>query len=61
MSQAQIERIELDELTCWRVRHAGAELLVAQQGAQVLSYQQGEQPPLMPVPSCWWPSRAPRC
>ena len=47
MSQAQIERIELDELTCWRVRHAGAELLVAQQGAQVLSYQQGEQPPLI--------------
>ena len=44
MSQAQIERIELDELTCWRVRLGGAELLVAQQGAQVLRYQRGEQP-----------------
>ncbi|WP_252273726.1 D-hexose-6-phosphate mutarotase [Pseudomonas subflava] len=47
MSQAQIERIELDELTCWRVRLGEAELLVAQQGAQVLSYQRGEQPPLI--------------
>lgn len=47
MTQAHIERIELDELTCWRVRRGGAELLVAQQGAQVLSFQQGEQPPLI--------------
>ncbi|WP_394560183.1 D-hexose-6-phosphate mutarotase [Aquipseudomonas alcaligenes] len=47
MSQAQIERIELGELTCWRVRLGKAELLVAQQGAQVLSYQRGEQPPLI--------------
>ena len=47
MSQAHIERIELDELTCWRVRRGDAELLVAQQGAQVLSYQVGEQPPLI--------------
>ena len=47
MSQAQIERIELGELTCWRVRLGDAELLVAQQGAQLLSYQRGEQPPLI--------------
>jgi len=41
----QVERIELDELVCWRVRTAQAELLVAQQGAQLLSYQRnGEQP-----------------
>ena len=47
MSQAQIERIELGELTCWRVRLGDAELLVAHQGAQLLSYQRGEQPPLI--------------
>ncbi|SFP09544.1 glucose-6-phosphate 1-epimerase [Ectopseudomonas composti] len=47
MSTAQVERVELDQLTCWRIRAAGSELLVAQQGAQILSYQQGEQPPLI--------------
>lgn len=41
----QVERIELDELACWQVRTAHAELLVAQQGAQVLRYQpHGQQP-----------------
>lgn len=41
----QVERIELHELVCWRVRTAEAELLVAQQGAQVLRYQpHGQQP-----------------
>ncbi|MBC9248751.1 D-hexose-6-phosphate mutarotase [Pseudomonas alcaligenes] len=47
MSQAQVERVELDELVCWRVRQGRSELLVAQQGAQVLRFQQGEQPPLI--------------
>lgn len=47
MSTAQVERVELDQLVCWRIRAAGSELLVAQQGAQILSYQQGEQPPLI--------------
>ncbi|PTQ73098.1 D-hexose-6-phosphate mutarotase [Pseudomonas sp. GV071] len=41
----QVERVELDELVCWRIRTAQAELLVAQQGAQVLRYQpHGQQP-----------------
>nr|WP_298139394.1 D-hexose-6-phosphate mutarotase [uncultured Pseudomonas sp.] len=41
----QIERVEMNELTCWRVRTASAELLIAQQGAQILSYQRhGERP-----------------
>jgi glucose-6-phosphate 1-epimerase len=45
MQQPQVERLELDQLTCWRVRTAEAELLLAQQGAQILSYQRdGEQP-----------------
>lgn len=40
-----VERVEIDELPCWRVRTAAAELLVAQQGAQILSYQRhGERP-----------------
>ncbi len=44
-SQPQVERVEIDELPCWRVRTAKTELLVAQQGAQILSYQRhGEQP-----------------
>ena len=47
MSQAQIERLDLDQLTCWRVHLGDSELLVAQQGAQVLHYQQGEQPPII--------------
>lgn len=45
IQQPQVERLEIDQLTCWRVRTAEAELLVAQQGAQILSYQRdGEQP-----------------
>lgn len=47
MSQAQIERLELDQLTCWRVHLGDSELLVAQQGAQILHYQHGEQPPII--------------
>lgn len=47
MATPHIERIELDGLTCWRIRRANAELLVAQQGAQILSYQHDEQPPLI--------------
>ncbi len=47
MSSPQVERIELDELTCWRVRTDSAELQVAQQGAQVLGYQRDGEPPLI--------------
>ena len=47
MSTAQVKRVELDQLTCWRIRVAGSELLVAQQGAQILSYRHDEQPPLI--------------
>jgi glucose-6-phosphate 1-epimerase len=47
MARPHVERIELDELTCWRVRHASSELLISQQGAQILSYQEDDQPPLI--------------
>lgn len=42
-----VERVELDELTCWRVHVGDAELLVAQQGAQILHFQHGAQAPLI--------------
>lgn len=42
-----IQRIEKDQLTCWRIRQGDAELLVAEQGAQVLSYRQGDALPVI--------------
>lgn len=42
-----VERVEMDELPSWRVVANGAELLVAEQGAQVLSYQRDDEPPLI--------------
>ncbi len=44
---ADIQRLEKDSLTCWRMRLGDAELLVAEQGAQVLSYRQGAAPPVI--------------
>lgn len=43
----QVERVEINQLACWRVRTANAELLVAQQGAQILSYQRDGERPLI--------------
>ncbi|UNG18492.1 D-hexose-6-phosphate mutarotase [Stutzerimonas zhaodongensis] len=42
-----IQRIEKDQLSCWRLRHGDAEVIVAEQGAQVLSYRQGEAAPII--------------
>ncbi|MHB0765748.1 D-hexose-6-phosphate mutarotase [Stutzerimonas sp. NM35] len=39
-----IQRIQMDQLACWRIRRGDDELLVAEQGAQVLSYRQGDTP-----------------
>lgn len=47
MTTAHIERIDLDALTAWRIRRGAHELVITQQGAQVLSYRQGDQPPLI--------------
>ncbi|MBD1550253.1 D-hexose-6-phosphate mutarotase [Pseudomonas typographi] len=45
MPTPDLESVTVGELPCWRIRNGQAELLVAQQGAQVLSYQrEGEQP-----------------
>lgn len=42
-----VERIELEQLVCWRVHTPHAELLVAEQGAQVLRYRRHGEPPLI--------------
>ncbi|AYC34907.1 D-hexose-6-phosphate mutarotase [Pseudomonas cavernae] len=42
-----VDQLQLGELACWRVHTRHAELLVAQQGAQVLSYQPHGQEPLI--------------
>jgi glucose-6-phosphate 1-epimerase len=47
MSKSQVESVKLGELNCWRITVGQDELLVAQQGAQVLSYQRGGDTPLI--------------
>ena len=47
MPTPNVETVKLDDLNCWRIRHGQAELLVAQQGAHILSYQLAGQPPLI--------------
>ncbi|RWU26837.1 D-hexose-6-phosphate mutarotase [Pseudomonas alkylphenolica] len=47
MSTPKVESEKHGELNCWRITSASAELLVAQQGAQVLSYQRLGEPPLL--------------
>ncbi|TEA62056.1 MULTISPECIES: D-hexose-6-phosphate mutarotase [unclassified Pseudomonas] len=47
MNTPNVEAVKLDELNCWRIRHGQAEVLVAQQGAHILSYQVDGQPPII--------------
>ncbi|WPO99995.1 D-hexose-6-phosphate mutarotase [Pseudomonas sp. HR96] len=47
MSNSQVESVKLGELNCWRVTVGKDELLVTQQGAQVLSYQRDSETPLI--------------
>ena len=42
-----IERVEIGELACWRLQGAAGQLLVSEQGAQILRYQEWDQPPLI--------------
>ena len=42
-----IQRIEMDQLACWRIRRGDAELVVAEQGAQVLSYRGADGQPVI--------------
>lgn len=43
----QIRRELFDDLPCWRVQTPDADLLIAEQGAQILSYQRAGEPPLI--------------
>lgn len=47
MATYQVVTEQHGELSCWRISNDHAELLVAQQGAQILSYQRVGQPPLL--------------
>jgi len=47
MNTPNVEAVKQDELNCWRIRHGKAEVLVAQQGAHILSYQIDGQPPII--------------
>lgn len=47
MSTPKVESEKHGELNCWRITSNCAELLIAQQGAQVLSYQRLGEPPLL--------------
>jgi len=47
MATFQVETEQHGELNCWRITSHHAELLIAQQGAQVLSYQRLGEPPLL--------------
>lgn len=42
-----LSALQLGELACWRVRHGDGELLISQQGAQILRYGRDGQPPLI--------------
>lgn len=46
-SSNKVERVEMGELTCWRVHGAHGELLITQQGAQILEYREHGQQPLI--------------
>lgn len=47
MATFQVTTEQHGELHCWRIRSSFAELLIARQGAQVLSYQRTGEPPLL--------------
>ncbi|WP_449430529.1 D-hexose-6-phosphate mutarotase [Pseudomonas putida] len=47
MATFQVETEQHGELNCWRISSEHAELLIAQQGAQILSYQRVGEPPLL--------------
>ncbi|MDR2315954.1 MAG: D-hexose-6-phosphate mutarotase [Pseudomonas sp.] len=47
MATFKVESEQHGELNCWRISSEHAELLIAQQGAQILSYQRVGEPPLL--------------
>ncbi|MBC3486142.1 D-hexose-6-phosphate mutarotase [Pseudomonas kermanshahensis] len=47
MATFKVDTEQHGELNCWRITSEHAELLIAQQGAQILSYQRVGEPPLL--------------
>lgn len=47
MATYQVVTEQHGELNCWRISSDHADLLIAQQGAQILSYQRVGEPPLL--------------
>lgn len=47
MMDHTVETLRLGDLDCWRITTGSAELVIARQGAQVLRYRQGGQPPVV--------------
>lgn len=47
MATFEVDSEQHGELNCWRISSAHGELLIAQQGAQILSYQRVGEPPLL--------------
>ena len=47
MATFKVDTEQHGELNCWRITSERAELLIAQQGAQILSYQRVGEPPLL--------------
>lgn len=46
-SATQVAPLRWGDIAGWRIRHAGAELLLARQGAQILSYRRDGEPPVI--------------
>ncbi|WP_417660887.1 D-hexose-6-phosphate mutarotase [Pseudomonas sp.] len=47
MTMASVERIKLGSLDCWRLSFNNSKLLIAEQGAQILSYSHDDEPPII--------------
>lgn len=47
MMDHTVETLRLGDLDCWRLTIGNAELVIARQGAQVLRYRQGDEPPVV--------------
>uniref|UniRef100_A0A7C2AW54 Putative glucose-6-phosphate 1-epimerase n=1 Tax=Pseudomonas graminis TaxID=158627 RepID=A0A7C2AW54_9PSED len=60
MPTSNVESFQLGELNCWRIRHGQAELVIAQQGAHIISYQvDGDEPLIWSNPGALFKSGKP--
>lgn len=47
MTTASVDRIEMGDLTCWSLSFNNSKLLIAEQGAQILRYENNGEPPII--------------